>query len=72
MLDLDSETTFFGVFDGHGGNHNMCFLCSVELDCLRGIPLCQVFIEPNFNITQPHTIALLKKSSCQILYRIPA
>lgn len=28
----------------------------LELDCLRGIPLCQVFIEPLFNISQPHTI----------------
>lgn len=30
MLDLGSETTFFDVFDGHGGNHNICLLCSLN------------------------------------------
>jgi len=30
LLDLDSETAFFGVFDGHGGKHthkDQCFSC---------------------------------------------
>ena len=57
LLDLDNETAFFGVFDGHGGKHtnnDQCLLCSIVLDYSGRMLLCQIFVEPIFNITQPH------------------
>lgn len=55
LLDLDSETAFFGVFDGHGGKHtniDQCLLFSILLDYAGRMLLCQIFVEPIFNIAQ--------------------
>jgi serine/threonine protein phosphatase PrpC len=57
LLDLDNETAFFGVFDGHGGKHtnnDQCLLCSIVLDYSGWMQLCQLFVEPTFNIAQSH------------------
>lgn len=54
LLDLDSETALFGVFDGHGGKHtnnDQRLLCSIVLDYSGRM---QIFVEPTFNIAQSH------------------